>query len=245
MAQHIDTAPVWEAYKDIGECPLCTLESHCEQNYVDGCLGGAVMEKSSRIETNEKGFCSDHLKMMYDARNRLGISLMAHTHLLTIVKKMRENAQALQREASGGSALFKRKSDVGPAVSDARALSCGCVVCERMRLAIDRYEETILYMWKHESAFRETFSASKGFCLKHYGEMAECAMRDLSGKDRREFLQSLSEIELKSLDVLEKDIEWFTLKFDYRNQDKPWGNSRDATKRTLNKLRGRVVPESD
>ena len=40
---------------------------------------------------------------------------------------------------------------------------------------------------------------------------------------------------------MEKDIEWFTLKFDYRNQDKPWGDSKDAVERTVNKLRGWCV----
>ena len=38
-------------------------------------------------------------------------------------------------------------------------------------------------------------------------------------------------------------MEWFTLKFDYRNQDKPWGNSKNALERTVNRLRGRCVGE--
>ena len=41
----------------------------------------------------------------------------------------------------------------------------------------------------------------------------------------------------------EKDLEWFTLKFDYRNQDKPWGNSRNALERTVNRLRGRCLKD--
>jgi len=43
-----------------------------------------------------------------------------------------------------------------------------------------------------------------------------------------------------SLETMCKDIEWFTLKFDYRNQDKPWGNSKDAVPRTIRKLLGRT-----
>lgn len=30
-------------------------------------------------------------------------------------------------------------------------------------------------------------------------------------------------------------------KFDYRNQSKPWGNSRNALERTVNRLRGRCI----
>ena len=37
------------------------------------------------------------------------------------------------------------------------------------------------------------------------------------------------------------ELEWFTLKFDYRNADKPWGNSRDAVERSVNKLMGACV----
>ena len=53
--------------------------------------------------------------------------------------------------------------------------------------------------------------------------------------------------EQKTLDVnffllenekTEQDLEGCSLKFDYRNADKPWGDSRDALERTVNKLRG-------
>ena len=48
---------------------------------------------------------------------------------------------------------------------------------------------------------------------------------------------------MKNFERLEGEIEWFTKKFDYRNSDKPWGNSRDAVKRSVNKLRWHVVDE--
>ena len=43
---------------------------------------------------------------------------------------------------------------------------------------------------------------------------------------------------------VEADLNWFTLKFDYRNRDKPWGSSRDAVERALIKLRGGVASVS-
>ena len=51
----------------------------------------------------------------------------------------------------------------------------------------------------------------------------------------------ISWLEQKNLERTEHDLEWFTLKFDYRNQDKPWGNSKDAVERTINKLKGRAI----
>ena len=51
----------------------------------------------------------------------------------------------------------------------------------------------------------------------------------------------LCDLQKQNLERIEKEIEWFTLKFDYRNQSKPWGNSQDSVERTINKLRGACV----
>ena len=48
-------------------------------------------------------------------------------------------------------------------------------------------------------------------------------------------------LEIENLKRVEKELEWFTLKFDYRNADKPWGNSQDAPERAINKLQGACV----
>ena len=80
-------------------------------------------------------------------------------------------------------------------------------------------------------------------CLKHYEEALAMAPKHLSGDELRRFANTLIDLEQENFDRLEKEIEWFTLKFDYRNEDKPWGNSRDAVKRSINKLRGQVIEE--
>ena len=48
-------------------------------------------------------------------------------------------------------------------------------------------------------------------------------------------------LELDNLRRVEGELEWFTLKFDYRNDGKPWGNSQDAPERAINKLMGACV----
>ena len=55
---HLDTIPIWDAYKLDTECPLCALEDACEKQFLDIALGGAMMEPDTRIATNERGFCS-------------------------------------------------------------------------------------------------------------------------------------------------------------------------------------------
>ena len=43
---------------------------------------------------------------------------------------------------------------------------------------------------------------------------------------------------IESLRRVNQEVNWFTQKFDYLNQDKPWGTSRDAVERAITKLRG-------
>ena len=50
MKQHIDTAPVWESYRQDCECPMCLLYNKAETANVGYFLGESVMEPSQRIE---------------------------------------------------------------------------------------------------------------------------------------------------------------------------------------------------
>ena len=72
-------------------------------------------------------------------------------------------------------------------------------------------------------------------------DLLEMASQSLSGEKYRQFSVSVLSNVRRALETDEKDLEWFTLKFDYRNQAKPWGNSRDALERTVNRLRGFCV----
>lgn len=248
MKQHIDTAPIWESYKQDCECPLCLLNEKVENANVDYFLGESVMEPDQRIEVNQKGFCAHHFKMLYDAGNRLGLGLMTHTYMKESIKGLKKHAQRMKAAAASeaGKPIFKR---IGPNKGGEMAAVAGeimdaekkCVLCERLRNNMERYIYTILYMYKHEPEFPKLFADSKGMCLKHYAETLEMAPKHLSGEKLKEFVDTLVDKEIENFDRLEKEIEWFTLKFDYRNDDKPWGNSRDAVKRSINKLRHHVI----
>ena len=229
MRQHLDTIPVWEAYQSGCECPLCHLEARNDAIYVDNFLGGSVMEPSVRIEVNKKGFCAPHLRALYDKKNRLGLALMEHTHLMECIQKI--EAQSFEKKS-----LFARKD--APATD---LISQGCIICERLENTLYRYALTLCYMWHHEQAFKEALSKSKGFCNPHYALMQKAALEELSGGPLSELQRELKRVQLENLRRIEKEIEWFTLKFDYRNQDKPWGTSEDAVERTANKLRTRAI----
>lgn len=252
MKQHIDTAPIWESYRQDCECPLCLLNAKVEAANVDYFLGESVMEPSQRIEVNQKGFCAGHFKMMYDAGNRLGLALMTQTYMRESVKQLRQNAEKARAQAAeeAGKPLLKRiGGKKGEAlegtVRELNQLRERCVFCEHVRDSMERYVYTIVYMYKHEPEFPKLFAESKGMCLKHYAEALEMAPKHLSGDLLKSFVDTLTDIEMKSFDRLEEEIDWFTKKFDYRNQDKPWGNSRDAVKRSVNKLCTQVIEGKD
>ena len=217
---------------------------------MDYFLGESVMEPSQRIEVNKKGFCADHFKLMYDAGNRLGLALMTHTYMKESMKALKENAQRA-RDAAGaeaGKPIFKRLgaqrgAALSEVVSELRGIENTCLMSDRIAENMERYMYTLLYMYKHEAEFPKLFAESKGMCLRHYAQALEMAPKHLSGDALKRFVDTLTDIEMKSFDRLEGEIEWFTNKFDYRNQDKPWGNSRDAVKRSVNKLGHQVVNE--
>ena len=91
------------------------------------------------------------------------------------------------------------------------------------------------------AALKELFGKSKGFCLPHLALVLEMAEKTLSGSQMTEFQKAVAAMELENLKRVEGELEWFTLKFDYRNADKPWGNSQDAPERAINKLQGACV----
>lgn len=243
MKYTLDTIPVLDAYKADCECPLCRLRIACEDQYVDSMLGAAYMEPDCRVKTNEVGFCTRHFQLMYDRRNRLGLALMTHTHMQEVIASL-EDILKSGAPARGGlfASLRGGRSEDG-APQKIRARMSGCVICDQLEGAINRYAYTIAQLYFSNSEFKALFDKSKGFCLPHLALVLEMAEGTLSGEKLRAFKAVVAEIELPNLKRIEGELEWFTLKFDYRNTDKPWGNSRDAVERAVNKLMGACVGE--
>jgi len=250
MKYHLDTIPVWDAYRTTDECPLCVLEYQSEQSYIDFFLSGSVMEPDTRVEVNRVGFCSYHFKLLYNEKNRLGLALITHTHLKETIDKFKKLAyNAVKNQEKGPlSPLLKKFTHSSSANTQLACLADWldivqdqCMVCNRLEQALNRYAYTILYLWEKDKDFYNTFKQSKGFCLHHLSLIIRMAEDTLSSKKLAQFTEELITVQIQSLETLEKDLLWFTQKFDYRNQDKPWGNSKDALPRTLQKLTGKYM----
>ncbi|NMD38252.1 MAG: ABC transporter substrate-binding protein, partial [Christensenellaceae bacterium] len=49
MKYHIDTIPIWDAFKLESECPLCVIKRHFELQECEKFLGASVMDPDTRI----------------------------------------------------------------------------------------------------------------------------------------------------------------------------------------------------
>ena len=149
MKYTLDTIPVLDAYKTGCECPLCQLRIACEDSYVDSMLGAAYMEPDCRVRTNEVGFCTRHFQLMYDRRNRLGLALMTHTHMQEVISSVESILKADEPARGGLLASLRGGRDEGGTPQKIRARMSGCVICEQMESAVNRYAYTIARRYKH------------------------------------------------------------------------------------------------
>ena len=241
MKYQIDTIPVWEAIEYQGPCILCTLHAKTEAGEIDRVLGSSVMEPDVRVRTNENGICNQHQQMMFVTQNRLGHALLMDTHAMEVLKrlsKISDEANHMKYSAVNPLSTRNTRSTIADQL---RKLTAQCVVCENITTHMQRYLYTVLYLWKSDPKFKQQFSQSKGLCISHAADLLDVAEKQLNAKERKEFVAVCLNLLTEHLAEDEKDLLWFTQKFDYRNQDKPWGNSKNAIERTVNRLRGYCV----
>lgn len=240
MPYHLETIPLWEAMETESPCPLCALHEKCEASEIERSLGGSVMEPDERIRVNEHGICGRHHQMLFEMKNRLGHALLTDSHTKETLKKL-EKLDALLPGPSKRGLFGGGKTDLSALTGALEALCSDCVICSEINVHMERYLYTFVHLWKSDGAFRQKWNQSRGLCLPHACQLLPVAQKHLSAAQQREFAQSLLSQLKTQLEQDEKDLEWFTLKFDYRNQQKPWGNSRNALERTINRLRGRCI----
>lgn len=243
MFYHLDTIPVWDAVKQNTACPLCYLREKNELLDVERFLGGSVMEPDVRVKVNEKGFCPRHQQMLYDQRNRLGHALLMQSRLAAV----RSDALSVLADAQKGvkSGLLKgdRSGGVKAAARRIEQMTGGCIICESVKEHTERYARTLLHLFKTDQSFQKAFAESKGVCMRDLPLLMTLADEILPGDVLRLFLETLYALQKRELDKLQAELDGFCVKFDYRNKDKPWGDSRGSLERTVNRLSGKTLKE--
>ena len=240
MKEQLYTIPVNDAFAVDCECPVCSMYDSLEKDAIEFTMGPSYMEDDIRMETNRIGFCTHHVKQLYKHQNRLGLALILHTHMQ---RTNRDLEDLLSSDKPVKKGLFAKKTEnASPVTEYIENLNQSCYICNRIDRIFARYLATIYHCYEHDEEFRRKFAASKGFCTKHFGMLYEGAPSSLSGKRLPEFIKTLNEVYLTNMKRVTDDLEWFTDKFDYRNEDKPWKNSKDALPRSMNKTNS-VLPQ--
>jgi len=238
LKYHINTIPLWDAVKKETECPICSIREDLEEKYLDVYLGGAVMEPDVRKQTNEKGFCAKHYKGLYEKQNRLPVGLMTHTRLWSINNDIAPLMDSIYKD-SVKKDKKKETLKLNKLIDELSSNYKSCVICDRIKKDLEQYIYTLTYMWSKEREFRDALKLSKGFCIEHFGCVLASARDNMKQKDKTVFIPMVINLQKENLQRMEKEIKWFTDKFDYRNQKEPWGNSHDALPRVIGKLSGR------
>ena len=123
------------------------------------------------------------------------------------------------------------------AVKRISALEETCYVCRRIEFNFSRMIETAVILWDVDEDFTPKLKSQPYFCLPHYRRFLEYATRKLGKKQLLEFEKQVSEIQNTYIETLGKDVSWFCKKFDYRYDQEPWYNSKDAVERAMKFIR--------
>jgi len=240
MQYHLDTFPLWEVISLQAECIFCALYHRLEQAEIENSLGGSLMEPAVRMRVNALGICEKHHQQLFTQNDRLGHALLTDSHCKELLQKLPPQADDMKRKLRRPFPFLKRDSKrrVILLIHQLESLSGSCIVCSNVNHHLQRYYRTFLHLWENDSSFLDLWNASLGPCIPHGAELLRYGQRHLSPSKLVELAASVLALLKAALAQEEEELAYFTQQFDYRNQGRPWGNSKTALERTVRRLRG-------
>lgn len=241
MKEQLYTIPLNEAVDANDECPFCYVERAIEQDLMDFCLGSgsSYMEADIREATDKAGFCRMHFKKMFDYGNTLGNAWILKTHYQRMLGEMRKQFKSFTPgKTSLKDKLLKNTESSNPIGVWITEKEESCYICNSFQDTYQRYLDTFFYMYSRDDTFREKIKSSKGFCLPHFKDLCIMADEKLSDREKRDFYDMMLPLMDRNMERLAEDVAWMVEKFDYKNADADWKNSRDAIQRGMQKLKG-------
>ena len=250
MKETIYTIPVTDAVDAGDECLFCFLERKLEQEAISFIMGPAYMEDDIREQTDKLGFCRHHHKMIYDYGNKLGAALLLHTYYQKLNVDLHKQLENFTPKKSGAFSRMKKADTSGdkkesPLGQWVQAREDSCYVCNHFKEKYPRYLDTFFNLLIEDKEFFNKVASGKGFCLHHFGDLMEYAEKKLSAKEKAQLYPVLFKLMETNMKRLEDDISWFVDKYDYRNHDADWKNSKDAIQRGRQKSTGGYPDEPE
>ncbi len=241
MKEKLYTIPLNDALNADDECPFCFIERKLEQDLLDFVLGSgsSYMESDIREKTDAAGFCRMHYQKMFQYGNTLGNAWILKTHYK---KRIQELETAIRKffpvKPSISDKLKGRSGAQNSMTAWVQEKESSCYICSQYRDTYARYLDTFFYLYKNDAEFKVKLENSKGFCLPHFGDLCEGAQTRLNEKQQAVFYPLLFDLMKKNLERIGEDVSWMVEKFDYRNKDADWKNSKDAIQRGMQKMAG-------
>lgn len=243
MKEQIHTIPISDAMENAGECPFCYIERRTEEHTMNFVLGpgASYMEADIRDMTDKEGFCRMHFKKMFDYGNALGNAWILKTMYMRHLEELDKEIKKFKPDSVQKKGLFSKKGDGDSSNSIVNWIEnreSTCFICDGIEKTFNAYMKTFFDMYKKDNEFRTKVSQTKGFCLNHFKVLLKAADETLSDKDRKDFYEMILPLERENINRVYEDIAWFVEKFDYKNKDADWKNSKDAVQRGMQKLKG-------
>ena len=218
-------------------CPVCRLEQHSVQRYLDNKFYENVNTPAWRDQLRASlGFCEEHASLAVEKRlgDALGFSIIYRDILNSILVHLKRGTAPPRTERRGISLLGKIPEEAQTLIE--RMFSAftprkRCSVCEHR----DKTTRTLLSVLVGEMKEPEMVKAlesSDGLCLPHL-RLALEHIRDVSA------CEALLHIHSQKLENLKSELEEFIRKNDYQFAAEGFGKEGDAWLRAISMVTGR------
>ncbi|MGB4372287.1 MAG: DUF6062 family protein [Halanaerobiales bacterium] len=239
MKEEIFAIPLWDAFREDKECPLCVIEMDIEKKYIDRLLDGStVMDVEFNRKLKDYIFCENHFRKLFEYPDKLGLALIVARLFSYEIKDMEKEKNRAKPDHSLVNIFSRKNSNEKSSNKDKE-----CYLCKHIDKTMSEYIETLVKLWEKNKEFRALYESSKGYCLGHFHRVIKQANRLYDKRVKEEFLNLNYKIQLENMERLNDELNWFIKKFDYRFVDEPWKNSRDSLFRSIIKLTGYFIDD--
>lgn len=241
MKEQLHTIPISDAMANAGECPFCYIERKTEERTMDFVLGhgASYMEADIRELTDKEGFCRSHFKKMYEYGNSLGNAWILKTHYMRMNGEFAKELKSFKPGKPAKKGLFQKEApSENPIVNWIHQKEASCYICNMVNHTFQDYMKTFFNMYRSDTDFQKQVADTNGFCLSHFALLCDMADKTLNQRELEDFYHMVLPLMEKDLDRIYEDVAWFIEKYDYKNKDADWKNSKDAIQRGMQKLKG-------
>ena len=197
------------------------------------------MEADIRDMTDREGFCRAHFKKMFDYGNSLGNAWILKTLYMRHLEELDKEIKHFKPDSTAKKGLFSKKEESSNSIVNwINKRESTCFICNTVNKTFNAYMKTFFDMYKKDDEFKKQVAGTKGFCLDHLKVILEYADSNLKGKELTDFYDMVIPMTKENLTRVYEDVAWFIEKYDYKNKDADWKDSKDAIQRGMQKLRG-------